>query len=168
MWLSFCWEPHSSSSPKPMLTATEFAAVASPNGSTSFPRGIWGADATVICRGMGAVAALILPLRCSNEPPVHQDLMMGCETHHALVRCVAEVPVLPLEAVPGRSHTLLDVLCSFRAGRFTGLMSEPVEKLRQISIWPNPVPKRRLILKRTGKLNSCGRKGSFCRAKKSG
>lgn len=78
-----------------------------------------------------------------------------------MVRCVTEIPSIPLEVTPERSHMLLEVLCSSRVRRFARLISEPAEKLRQIFIWPNPVPKRRLVLKRTGKLNSCGRQGSF-------
>ena len=74
-----------------------------------------------------------------------------------MVRCIAEIPDVPLEVTSERSHMLLEAVRSFRVGRFARRMSEPAEKLRQISIWPNPVPKRRLVLKRTGKLNSCGR-----------
>lgn len=83
--------------------------------------------------------------------------MTGCEACHASVRCIAEIPDVPLEVTSGRSQMLLEVLCSFRVGRFARPMSEPAEKLRQISIWPNPVPEMRLVLKRTGKLNSCWR-----------
>ena len=83
--------------------------------------------------------------------------MTGCEACRALVRCIAEIPDVPLEVTSESSHMLLEAVHSFRVGRFARPMSEPAEKLRQISIWPNPVPKRRLVLKRTGKLNSCGR-----------
>lgn len=83
--------------------------------------------------------------------------MTGSAACHVLMRCIDEIPDLPLEVISERSHMLLEVLCSFRVSRFARPMSEPAEKLRQISIWPNPVPKRRVILKRTGKLNSCGR-----------
>lgn len=43
----------------------------------------------------------------------------------------------------------------FQGSGFARPTSKSEEKLRQTSTWPNPVPKRKLILKRTGKLNSC-------------
>lgn len=120
----------------------------------AFP-GSWGTDPTMTWRGTSAVVTLILLPRCSNESlRAPSDVWLW--GMNVLVSWIAEIPDVLMEFITEWSHMLLlEVLCSSKVGEFARPMSESEEKLRQISTWPNPVLKRKLVLKRTGKLNSC-------------
>lgn len=119
----------------------------------AFP-GSWGTDPTVICRGKRAVVILILLPRCSNESlHASSDVWLWGMTRFG--ELYSWDPWYPT-GIHDREvlYAAAGVPLLFQGGGFASPMSKSEEKLRQTSTWPNPVPKSKLILKRTGKLNS--------------